>query len=285
MASFALHTWHSSDGLALSARCYGGDPARLPVLCLPGLTRNARDFEDLASVIAPQRRVICPDLRGRGNSAYAPDPATYTPMYYLGDVLALLSDLGIDRFVAIGTSLGGLLTMMLAGVAPGRIAGAVLNDIGPQIDPAGLARIRSYVGVAARFADWDAAATALGAAQADTYPGFAHADWVRLARRAMRETAGGVVFDYDMAIAQPLAEDDGATPAPDLWPLFDALAGVPVTLVRGGTSDILSATTAAAMAARHPGLELVVVPGVGHAPTLDEAPVRAAILRLLDAVA
>lgn len=281
MAQFDIHTWHSSDGLALSARVYPGDPARLPVLCLPGLTRNARDFEDLAEAIAPQRRVICPDLRGRGQSAYAPDPATYTPAHYLGDVLLLLSDLGIDRFVAIGTSLGGLLTMMLASVAPGRIAGAVLNDIGPEIDPAGLERIRGYVGVAARYADWDEAAAALAVAQRSTYPAFVHADWLRMARCIMREAGGSVVFDYDMAIARPFADADGATPAPDLWPLFDALAGVPVTVVRGGTSDILSATTAAAMAARDPGLELVVVPDVGHAPTLDEVPVRAAIRQLL----
>lgn len=284
MTSFELHTWHSSDGLALSARLYPGDPARIPVLCLPGLTRNARDFEDLANSIAPQRRVICPDLRGRGHSAYAPDPATYTPMHYLGDILLLLSGLEIDRFVAIGTSLGGLLTMTLASLAPERIAGAVLNDVGPEIDPAGLERIRGYVGVAARFADWDAAAHALAMSQAGTYPAFAHADWLRIARRTMRDDAGGVVFDYDMAIAQPFADDDGATPAPDLWPFFDALAGVPVTVVRGGTSDILSAATAAAMAARHPGLDLVVVPDVGHAPTLDETSVRAAIRHLLDQV-
>ena len=284
MTRFERHIWHSSDGLALSARIYSGDQARLPVLCLPGLTRNARDFEDLAASIAPQRQVICPDLRGRGNSAWAPDPATYTPMHYLGDVLLLLSDLGIDRFVAIGTSLGGLLTMMLASVAPDRIAGAVLNDIGPAIDPAGLARIRGYVGLPASFADWDAAARALAAAQASTYPTFVHADWLRMARRSMREDQGNVVFDYDMAIAQPFADDDGATPAPDLWPLFDALAAARVTVVRGGTSDILSATTAAAMARRHPGLDLIVVPDVGHAPTLDEAPVRAAIRHLLDQV-
>jgi len=285
MASFELYTWQSSDGLTLSARIYPGDPARAPVLCLPGLTRNGRDFEDLAAAIAPGRRVICPDLRGRGRSAPAADPATYTPAHYLGDILLLLQGLGIERFVAIGTSLGGLLTMMLASVDPARIVGAVLNDIGPEIDTAGLARIRGYVGVAKRFADWDQAAAALAVAQADTYPAFAHADWLRMARRWMREDAdGAIVFDYDMAIARPFADDDGAVPAPDLWPLFDALAGRPVTVVRGGVSDILSPATAAAMQARHAGLDLVVLPGIGHAPTLDEAPVRAAIRRVLDQV-
>ncbi len=284
MASFALHTWHSSDGLALSARIYPGDPAKTPVLCLPGLTRNARDFEDLAAAIAPARRVICPDLRGRGRSQYAADPATYTPVHYLGDIVALLADLGIERFVAIGTSLGGLLTMMLAATGPERIAAAVLNDIGPEIDPAGLARIRGYVGVAAAYPDWNAAADALRMAQGDAFPGLAAADWLRFARRVMREDAGQVVFDYDMAIAQPFADDDGATPAPDLWPLFDALGGRPVLVVRGGISDILSVDTAQAMQARLPGLDLFTLPGVGHAPTLDEAPVRAAIQSLLDRV-
>jgi pimeloyl-ACP methyl ester carboxylesterase len=294
MAAFDLHTWQSRDGLALSARVYPGDQARLPVLCLPGLTRNARDFEDLAAALSPGRRVICPDLRGRGNSQYAPDPASYAPPVYCDDVLLLLESLGIARFVAIGTSLGGIVTMILAGMLAGvdatRIAGAVLNDIGPEIDPAGLARIRGYVGVAARHPDWDGAARALATAQADVYPGLDHAGWLRLAHRWMRETGDGVVFDYDMAIAQPFADDRNAAPAaaadqnPGIWPLFDALAGRPVAVVRGGNSDILSAATAAAMVARHDGLDLVTLPGIGHAPTLDEPEARAAVHRLLDQV-
>lgn len=290
MARSDTHTWLSRDGLTLCARIYPGDPARAPVVCLPGLTRNSRDFEDLAAAIAPVRRVICPDLRGRGRSQYSPVPATYGPAQYLDDTLLMLADLGVDTFVAIGTSLGGLLTMMLASVVCARIVGAVLNDIGPEIDPAGLARIRSYVGVAASFADWDAAAWAIAIAQADVYPGLAHADWLRLARRMMREQSGAIVFDYDMAIADPLAADDGdgagdgAGPAPDLWALFDALAGRPVLVVRGGGSDILSRETAATMAARHDGLELLTLPGIGHAPTLDEPLVRDAIARLLGQV-
>jgi len=295
MASSDTHTWLSRDGLTLSARIYPGDPARAPVVCLPGLTRNSRDFEDLAAAISQVggeysgRRVICPDLRGRGCSQYSPASATYNPAQYLDDTLLMLADLGIDTFVAIGTSLGGLLTMMLASVVGARVLGAVLNDIGPEIDPAGLTRIRGYVGVAASFADWDAAARALATAQADVYPGLTHADWLRLARRMMREQSGAIVFDYDMAIAEPFAadgnDDQGATPAPDLWPLFDALAGRPVLLVRGGVSDILSRETADAMAARHDGLELLTLPGIGHAPTLDEPVVRDAIARLLGQVA
>ncbi len=285
MAYPEYHTWRARDGLMLSARIYSGDPARAPVLCLPGLTRNGRDFADLAAVIAPGRRVICPDMRGRGRSAWASDPATYTPLHYLADVEALLADLAIARFVAIGTSLGGLLTMLLAGANPARLTGAVLNDIGPEIAPGGLARIRGYVGTPAHFADWSAAGAALAAAQGDIYPDYAAADWERLARRIMRAAdSGAIVFDYDPAIAIPLATDEGASPAPDLWPLFDALAAVPLTVVRGGTSDILTETTTARMQARHPALDLITIPGVGHAPTLDEPAARAAIARLLDRV-
>jgi pimeloyl-ACP methyl ester carboxylesterase len=279
-------TWRSADGLTLSARIYPGDPTSLPVLCLPGLTRNGRDFAALAQAIAPRHPVICPDLRGRGNSQWASDPATYTPAHYVGDVIGLLAARGIDRFVAVGTSLGGLMTMMLAAALPGRIAGAVLNDIGPEIDPAGLARIRGYVGQPVRFADWDAAAQALATAQGAAFPRFGADDWMTFAQRSMRVADdGAIVFDYDMAIAQPFAQDDGASPAPDLWPLFAALGQSPLLVVRGALSDILSADTAALMVAQHPEAELVTVADVGHAPTLDEPEAQAAILALLDQAA
>lgn len=282
MASFETLSWQSGDGLTLRARLYPGDSARTTVLCLPGLTRNARDFEDLAAAIAPERQVICLDLRGRGESDYARDPATYTPAHYVEDIERLLVEQGVERFIAVGTSLGGLLTMMLAARAPDRVMGAVLNDIGPVIEPSGLARIREYVGQGRSFETWMHAARALSEAQGDIYPEFETSDWLRLAKRLMVVGSGGrIVFDYDMKIAEPFESDDGATPAPDLWPLFDALSERPVVLFRGGVSDILSAETAERMKERHPALDLVTVPGVGHAPTLDEAPCRAAILRLL----
>lgn len=274
-------TWQSADGLTLSATVHPGDPTSLPVVCLPGLTRNSRDFEDLAASIAPFAPVICPDLRGRGRSDHAADPMTYNPAQYCADLAPLLAEL-TDGFLAIGTSLGGLLTMMIA-ASGAKLVGAVLNDIGPVIDPAGLARIRGYVGKALAFPDWDSAARALALAQADAFPHFVHADWLRMARRTMRETDGSIAFDYDMAIATPFASDDGASPAPDLWPLFDALKPVPLLVVRGGTSDILSAQTADAMIARHGNARLLTVPGVGHAPTLDEPDVRAAIRALVEA--
>lgn len=287
-ATERIHEWTSRDGLTLRARCLGAGLG-LPVLCLPGLTRNSRDFEALAPRLAQVgagRAVICPDLRGRGLSDRASEPMSYNPGQYCEDVLALLESLGIGRFIAIGTSLGGLMTMTLAKLAPGRIGGAVLNDIGPEIDPAGLARIRGYVGKALTFADWRQATMAIAAANGPVYPAFTDADWLTFARRILCEQADGtIVFDYDMAIAKPFEAPEGTVPAPDMWPLFDALAGTPLLTVRGGTSDILSATTAAAMAARDPAMALLTVPGVGHAPTLDEPECVAAIVRLVERAA
>lgn len=285
MANQATLSWQSADRLTLRARDHAGDPARTPVLCLPGLTRNARDFEDLAAAIAPTRRVICPDLRGRGDSDYARDAASYAPATYCDDIERLLEAEAITRFIAIGTSLGGLLTMMLAAGGPDRVVGAVLDDIGPVIEPAGLERIRDYVGQGRSHETWMHAARALQEAQGAIYPDFTAADWLRLAKRLMVVGSGGrIVFDYDMAIAEPIETADDAAPAPDLWPMFDALAGRPLLVIRGERSDILSAQTAQAMAARHDRVDLLTLPRVGHAPTLDEPEARAAILRLLEAL-
>jgi pimeloyl-ACP methyl ester carboxylesterase len=174
------------------------------VLCLPGLTRNARDFEDVAARLAGQWRVICPDMRGRGDSDYAKDPMTYNPAQYLDDVELLLEQHGIARFVAVGTSLGGLLTMLLAGRDNSRIAGSVLNDIGPEAEEAGLERIREYVGQGRNFETWMHAARALQESQADVYPDYGVPDWLRYAKRVMALGSGGrIAFDYDMKIAEP----------------------------------------------------------------------------------
>jgi pimeloyl-ACP methyl ester carboxylesterase len=142
MAEYEDRYWTSSDGLRLHFRYFDGDSSKPPVICLPGLTRNARDFEDLAARLAGNWRVLCPEMRGRGDSDYAKDPMTYTPMHYLQDVETLLAQEGIERFVSIGTSLGGLLTMLLAAANPQRIAAAVLNDVGPEVSEKGLERIR-----------------------------------------------------------------------------------------------------------------------------------------------
>ena len=285
MAEFADRHWSSRDGLQLHYRDYPGDPGRAPVLCLPGLTRNARDFEALAAHLAGPRRVLCADLRGRGDSDYARDGASYTPLQYLDDLALLFDAAGLSKVVAIGTSLGGLLTMLLAATGPERLAGAVLNDIGPEVDPAGIERIRSYVGQGRSFATWMHAARALEEAQGTNFPAFELSDWLVFAKRSMTVGSNGrIVFDYDMKIAEPLAKADAAAP-PDLWPAFAALGGAekgcPVLVIRGETSDILSPATLAAMVAALPGTQTLSVPGIGHAPTLDEPVAVAAIDALL----
>ncbi|HZU62694.1 MAG TPA: alpha/beta hydrolase [Novosphingobium sp.] len=277
--------WQGPDGLKLHYRDYPGDGGRPPLLCLPGLTRNARDFEALAGRLAGRWRVICPDMRGRGDSDYARNSATYNPMQYVADVNALLEGLEIGRFVAVGTSLGGLMTMILAMVEAGRIAGAVLNDIGPVIEPAGLARIRGYVGQGRNFPTWIHAARALAEEQAHAYPDYTLDDWLAMAKRLMVVGGNGrIVFDYDMRIAEPF-EKPGGEAGVDMWPGLEALAGRPVLCLRGALSDILSAATLAEMSRRLPEAECLTLPQVGHAPTLAEPAAAAAIDRLLERIA
>ena len=273
-------SYASSDGLTLSYRDYAGPPGGTlaPVLCLPGLTRNARDFEALALELARSRRVLSPDLRGRGRSAYDPNAANYHPGTYLRDVLELLAVVREPRVLAIGTSLGGLLTLLLAAAKPGALAAAVLNDVGPVIDETGLARIRGYVGKSAALASWAEAAAACRAANGSAFPGFGDGDWLAFARRCCVENADGSVrFDYDPRIAEPFA-GSGATPAAsDPWLLWAPLASVPTLVIRGAHSDILGAATLGEMLRRKPDTLAVTVPNRGHAPLLDEPEALAAI--------
>lgn len=280
-AAFADRTWTSRDGLKLHFRDYPGRADRPAVICLPGLTRNARDFAHVAERLAGDWRVLCPDLRGRGDSAYAKDAASYNPLQYADDVGLLLAAEQLDRVVALGTSLGGLVTMILALGSPERLAGALLNDIGPEIDPAGLARIRGYVGQGRSFPTWMHAARAIEELQGAAFPNYEIADWLAMAKRAMVLGSNGRIhFDYDMKIAEPFAQPGGEASA-DLWPACEALRGRPVTLLRGELSDILSAKTFAQMARTLPEAEAVTVARVGHAPMLDEPAAMAAIDRLL----
>ena len=278
--------WWSSDEVRLHYRDYGGGEGRPPILCLPGLTRNARDYDDVARRLSPAWRVIAIDFRGRGESGYAKDPMSYVPLTYLQDVEALLADLKIDRFVAFGTSLGGIVAMLLAATGGERIAGALLNDVGPELDPAGLSRIRGYVGKGPYHPTWMHAARAVAEANGDVYPGFGIEEWLAMARRLYRlNSAGRIVLDYDMKIAEPFRLP-GNEAGSDMWRTLDALAGRPALVVRGGRSDILSATTADAMIERLGAeAELVTVTGVGHAPTLSEPEAAAAIDRLLARIA
>jgi len=278
--------WTSSDGLNLHYRNYPGPDgaATLPVLCLHGLTRNARDFSRLAEELAATRRAIVPDMRGRGQSDYAPDSDSYSPLTYVQDVEKLLAEQGVTRFVAIGTSMGGLMTMLMAHAAPGRMAAVVMNDIGPEVDPTGLARISGYVGQGRSYPTWVHAARGLAEAHGAAFPDYDLDRWLEMAKRTMVVTQNGrICFDYDMAIAEPFAKPGNAAPL-NLWLAFEALRGVPMVLLRGELSDLLSDPTVAQMQARNPVMQVVTVPRVGHAPTLDEPEARAAIHALLDKV-
>lgn len=281
MANWTDGYWWSNDGLRLHYRDYAGRDDRPPIVCLPGLTRNARDFADIADRLAGEWRLIVVELRGRGESAFAKDPLTYAPLIYVQDLFGLFAELKLERMILFGTSLGGILTMLLAASGQVGIAGALLNDIGPDVEPQGLTRIRTYVGRQANWPTWLHAARGIAASNGDIYPQFSLQDWIAMAKRLCRLTAQGrIVYDYDMRIAEPFRLPGGEAGV-DLWPTFDGLRGIPTLLMRGVLSDILSDATARRMAERHPGLDYVQVPGIGHCPLLTEPEATLGIDRLL----
>jgi pimeloyl-ACP methyl ester carboxylesterase len=271
------------DGLRLHYRDYPGAEDKPPLLCLHGLTRNSRDFEEFAERYAPRFRVLALDLRGRGGSDYDPIPARYNWMTYAADVQQLLDQLGVPRAIFVGTSLGGLVTMTVATLAPQRIAAAILNDVGPDVDQGGIDRILTYLGKDVRFASWDDAANTIASNYGASFDRYTHEDWVKMARRNCREDNGEIRFDYDMAIAEPF-KIEGPTPEIDLWPLFSALGQKPLLVVRGEKSDLLTAETAARMQQMAARMKLALIPGVGHAPELNEPEAIAAIDSFLDEV-
>jgi pimeloyl-ACP methyl ester carboxylesterase len=284
MAEWVDRYWTSSDGLKLHYRDYAGPPDRPPIICLPGLTRNARDFEPVADRLAGEWRVIAVDFRGRGLSEHDPNPANYMPHTYVTDILKMLDQLGIADAVFFGTSLGGIVTMLLSTTDSERIAGAVINDIGPVVDDAGVDRLRIYVGKAVPLANWQEAADAAAIRNSIAFPDYTPDQWEAFARRMYSERPdGSIQADYDMRIAEPFASAKG-TPDFDPWPLLEELADKPILIVRGETSDLLSTATAARMLEALPKAELVTVPGIGHAPILDEPEAVAGIDRLLNRV-
>jgi pimeloyl-ACP methyl ester carboxylesterase len=282
MSEFRVHRWTSHDGLSLYSRVYDeAPPQALAVLCLPGLTRNSRDFERLASHLAPHFRVICPDLRGRGFSARDPNWRNYHPSTYMGDLYALLRGLDITRVAIIGTSLGGLLAMMLPSVVRGAIVGVVLNDIGPEIDPAGAARIAGYAGRLPPVSTWAEAVAQLREVYGSALPGLPDSMWIELTRRSYREDADGVpVLDVDSMVGEALRKSSSRTP--DLWPLFAALGSIPMLAIRGAHSDILSEATFARMQREKPDLVRLEVANRGHMPLLDETECLAGIDTFLE---
>ncbi|MEP3050006.1 MAG: alpha/beta hydrolase [Erythrobacter sp.] len=285
--SYQDRFWTSADGLNLHFRDYpaaneaGQSESKLPVVCLHGLTRNARDFSALAKHLSRNRRVLVPEMRGRGLSDYAAESDSYNPAQYVADVEKLLTEEGVKQFIAIGTSMGGLMTMLLAKAAAGRIAAAVINDIGPAIEPEGVARIANYVGQGGNYPTWLHAARSMQDVHHGAFPEYGLDQWLEMAKRTLVVSQNGRInYDYDMAIAEPFSRPSGAAP-PDLWDAFEALSGTPILLVRGELSDLLSPETVKRMQAGNPKLELITVPKMGHAPTLDETAVREAIDTLL----
>jgi len=276
------------DGLRLHVRCYGrASAAGTSVVCLPGLARTTADFDALATELSRDgshpRRVIALDYRGRGLSQYDHNPANYSLPVELADVLAVVAALETLPAVFIGTSRGGILTMLLAAVRPSAIAGAVLNDIGPVIEPQGLMRIKSYVGKLPQPRTFEEGAEILRRLFHSQFPLLGPNDWLAAARRMFKEEDGQLVTTYDPKLATTLAAVDLEQPVPTLWKEFDALTHVPVMVIRGANSDILSASTVAEMKARHPALETFEVPDQGHAPLLAEPDTVALIANFVGA--
>ncbi len=269
-------TFGAQDGLRLYYRDYG-DPLspRLPVLCLSGLTRNSKDYHKLASRLSEERRVLCLDYRGRGRSEYDAEWRNYVPATYVGDIRHLLVAASVHRLVVIGTSLGGILGMALAVAMPGRLAGVVLNDIGPTVDEAGMQRIVAGVRCAEPEPDWQSVIRTVGERCHWISPAD-DAALSEMARNTYREGDDGRFYpDWDMNLVKPLLRD--RRPAPDLWLMFRALRQVPTLALRGALSDVLSAPTFDRMAAEKPDLVRVTVAGVGHAPSLQEPEAEQAI--------
>ena len=283
-ASYQDVFFPSADGrLRLYARDYAGTGPCL--MLMHGLTRNAADFGELADRLAGRFRVVVPDQRGRGRSQYDPIPANYVPITYCADMLGLIARLGLDRPVLFGTSMGGLMAMVMGSMAPQNYRGLVLNDIGPVVEPAGLARIARYAAMASGVTDWDGSADYCRRTNGAAFPHYQDADWLCFAHRVFTADADGVPrLAYDPAIAAGLASSAAGAVPVDLWPAWDALAALPILAIRGQNSDILGTATLAEMARRHPGLRSVTVAGVGHAPMLDEPGAVAAIEQFLDAI-
>jgi pimeloyl-ACP methyl ester carboxylesterase len=275
MSNPVSHFITAQDGLKLHVRAYGSSAtSALPVVCLPGLTRTGADFDTLASALADDaerpRYVLALDYRGRGLSDYDSNPDNYSLPVELADVLSVLTALEIGKAVFVGTSRGGLLTLLLGRARPTALAGVVLNDIGPVLEPPGLARIKSYVGRLPQLNSFGEAAESLRQLFSPQFPALSADDWRELAQRMFRDQGGRIIPDYDPKLAHALRDVDIERPLPALWEQFDSLADVPLLIIRGANSDLLSAATVDAMQARRTQSEVLVVPDQGHAPLLTD---------------
>lgn len=286
---FSDFFYAAPDGLELHARIYGdANSGHRPVVCLPGLTRNARDFHELALFLsthaAKPRKVIAFDYRGRGQSAYDPDISHYNVGVEAGDVLAGLAALSIGDAAFIGTSRGGLIVHVLGMMRPVVLKAIVFNDIGPVIEAAGLAHIQSYLEREPKRKTFAEAVTAQRGTHGGDFPALAQADWERMVSALYRETGQGLVPDFDPKLVDTVASLDLTQPLPDLWPQFEALAAIPLLAIRGANSKLLSEETLEQMRKRHPGIETITVAGQGHAPFLETGSLPNDIATFLDQV-
>ncbi|WP_337181757.1 alpha/beta hydrolase [Shinella sp.] len=288
MTNFTSRFLSAPDGLRLHARDYApGESTRLPIVCLPGLSRNARDFHQFALLLSQDalspRRVIAFDYRGRGLSARDENPANYTIATECRDVIAVCAALGISRTVFVGTSRGGLILHIMAAVQPDLIAAAVLNDIGPEIAAEGLKEIRDYLSSRAFPATIEAAADALERLHGPSFPALVRTDWQDMADAIYTRTGDGhLIPDHDPALADQLQAVDFSKPLPTLWPQFDLLAQKPLLVVRGDHSRLFSAGTLERMKTRVPGIETTAAEGQGHAPLLHHTSLFPQVKAFLD---
>lgn len=262
--------FQNSDGLVLHYRNYSAPHENAEImLCIPGLTRNARDFQEVADQFSPHFHVICVDLRGRGKSDYDPDPARYTPAIYCTDMFELMAHLSVDKVHICGTSLGGIVAMMMQAVRPGCLKTAIINDIGSEINAAGLNRIKKYIGASRHHSSWESASKALQKSAQNIYPDFNAHDWEKFANKLFIKKQGQIELDYDPALVDMVKSSDTSA-ATDLWPLFSLMKDIPLMVIRGEISDLLRPDTLVKMTEFHPDLMAITVPNVGHAPLLIE---------------
>lgn len=278
--------YRSADGLSLYAKSYGPANAGLTVLCMHGLTRNHKDFEPMIDALQAegvQCRFIAVDVRGRANSDCDSKPENYAPPVYAQDMITLLDHLGVDKAILVGTSMGGIMSMFMMSMIPDRILGVVLNDIGPELEQRGLDRIAGYVGGNEPKASYEEAAQAVADVQTPAFPDFGPDDWLAFAKRTYRmRNDGRVELDHDPEISRTIGD---VTPTQEIkaamWQLFERMKPVPLLLIRGALTDLLSADVAEKMVELHGNAKLVTVPRVGHAPGLDEAEAVSAIKTFL----
>ena len=271
-----------TDGLKLYARDYSAAQSDAEVLlCMHGLSRNSADFEPLVDALGDRYRILVVDQRGRGKSQWDDKPERYQILNYVNDMWQLLDQLGVDRVTLIGTSMGGLMGMVMAAQQPDRVRGLVINDVGPEVAAEGLDRIMSYVGKAPAIENWDDAVAYTRSINAVCFPDFSDSQWLTMAQRLYREDARGVpVAAYDPKISAPIKSDEAAAVPTDLWPLFRGLS-IPLLAIRGALSDLLSKECFLRMQKEQAAMFVVEVDGVGHAPVLDEPQAVDAIQRFL----